>query len=198
MSGIYTRSKYDYCNNVRTVEISTKPGNLVLTTPQELDDMCYSLNGPRNTRTLNSNNLGVNFSGAIDVESNLIGLGYPLSRCYENNTLVEKDTNLNNTYNQLQKKIPKECNDFLDNNYTRLEPQQRISELPYNRYDFAIINPQEFVFNGFSDNNTIGNNRGGSSTRYESKLIVDQQNKKFRELSSSYTNKIAAVNTPNV
>ena len=100
MSGIFSRPKYDFCNNKETVEISTKPGNLVLTTDQTLDNACYSLNGPRNTRTLNSTNLSVNYSNAIDIESNLFGLNYPLSRCIENNTLIDKDVKINTVYNE--------------------------------------------------------------------------------------------------
>lgn len=194
MSGEFTRHRYDLYENETAVRDSTKPGLLTLSTIQQLDDACYAPNGPRSTRLFNSNYNAVNYSNAIDMESNLLGIGFPLSRISENNSLIEKDAKLNEIYNKSAKKTSVQCNDYLDYKYSRLEPQSKVVELSFNRFEYPIINPLEFVYNGFSDNNTIGNNRDGSSTRYNTKIVIEEQNKKMREMYNSYQNKIVAVN----
>ena len=56
------------------------------------------------------------------------------------------------------------------------------------------IDPREFVFNGFTENGTYGNDRSGYSSRYQSKLLIDEQNKNLRESSKSFKNNIMAAN----
>lgn len=192
MSGYFSRPMYDNCYTEESLNSSIKPGLLVLNTIQEPENNCFS-NGPRNNRKLNSSELDVNYTNAIDIESSLKGLDVPLSRCFDKNTLFDKEKRLKQVYDNLPKKQVKQCNTFLDDNYTRLNPQNNINELSYNRYDFPIIDPREYVFNGFADNNTIGNNRHGMSSRIELKNQLDIKNKEMRKMANNFT-KVVAFN----
>ena len=73
MSGFYSRSLYDECNNVETLRISTGPGQWVANTQQQSNTACFSENGPRNSRTRNSSVLPIEYKNAIDIESSLFG-----------------------------------------------------------------------------------------------------------------------------
>ena len=193
MSGYFSRPMYDNCYTEESLNSSIKPGLLVFNTIQEPEANCFSKNGPRNTRKLNSSELDINYKNAIDIESSLKGLDVPLSRCFDNNTLLEKDKRLKQVYDSLDKKKVSTCNDFLDNTHTRLNTQINVNELPYNRYDFPIIDPREFVFYGFDDNNTIGNDRQGMSSRIQVKNLLDKKNKEMREMANKFS-KVVAFN----
>jgi hypothetical protein len=195
MSGIFSRSLYDECNNRETVNISAGPGIWTNNTIQKSPDACFSNNGPRNTRLMNSSELNISYDNAIDVENSLYGLDIPLSRCMTQRTLVERDQKLNNLYTNLSsKKEPAFCNNFLDLNYTRLEEPLHVSELPYDTLGFPIIDPRESVFYGSSTFATNGNLREGLQTRYDTKMKLEEVNANLRKDARKYTN-LSAINS---
>lgn len=181
MSGIFTRSLYDECNNKETLNISTGPGVWTNNTVQTSQNACFSNNGPRNTRQMNSSELNVQYNNAIDIENSLYGLDIPLSRCMTQRTLIERDQKLNNTYNNMiNKKEPAFCDNYLDLNYTRLEEPLHVSELPYPTFQYPIIDPKEWVYYGASDYPTVGNLREGLQTRYDTKMKLEKTNAAIR------------------
>lgn len=181
MSGIFSRSRYDECNNKETVNISAGPGVWTNNTIQKSPDACFSMNGPRNSRLMNSSELNVQYNNAIDVESSLYGLDIPLSRCMTQRTLVERDQKLNNLYNNMKdKKEPEICSNFLDLNYTRFDEPLHASELPYPAFGYPIIDPREWVYYGHAKFPTNGNVREGSQTRYDTKMKLEKVNEEAR------------------
>jgi hypothetical protein len=194
MSGIFSRSLYDECNNKETVNISTGPGVWTNNTMQKNPTACFSKNGPRNSRLMNSSELNVYYENAIDVESSLYGLDVPLSRCMTQRTLIERDQKLNNTYNSIgTKKEPEFCSNYLDLNYTRLEEPLHVSEKAYPSFGFPVIDPREFVFYGEATYNTSGNLRGGLQTRYDTKMKLEKVN----ELARINARKFDSITAPN-
>lgn len=191
MSGFYTRTLYDECNNIEGLNISTGPGKWVISTPQQSDNPCFSAHGPRNTRTGNSSILPVEYSNSVEIESSLRGLDVPLSRCMAPNALLARDKILNERIKDAKKRNAGEnCTSFLDVNHTRLEPPARITEKPYNRYGYPIIDPNEWNFYGFGDNTfsttTEGNVRDGRSTRYDVKRTLDKKNAELRKSANKF------------
>jgi hypothetical protein len=181
MSGIFSRTLYDECNNKETVNISTGPGVWTNNTIQKNPSACFSNYGPRNTRLMNSSELNIDYNNAIDVENSLYGLDIPLSRCMTQRTLIERDQKLNNTYNNLPfKKEPESCNNFLDLNYTRLEEPLHISEKPYPAFSYPIIDPRAWVYYGEANTPTYGNVREGAQTRYDTKMKLEEINAQMR------------------
>jgi len=188
MSGIYTRSLYDECNNKETLNISTGPGIWTNNTIQKNPDACFSKYGPRNTRMMNSSELNIEYNNAIDIENSLYGLDIPLSRCMTQRTLIERDQKLNNTYNSMPlKKEPEFCNNYLDLNHTRLEEPLHLSELPYPAFAYPIIDPRASVYYGELSTPTYGNLREGLQTRYDTKMKLEEINAKMREDSRKFT-----------
>lgn len=199
MSGHFSRNLYDECYNKEALNLSTGPGKWTLDTAQQSDALCYSQNGPRNTRTGNSSVLPIEYPNAVEIESALKGLDVPLSRCMSVNSLQERDVTMNKMYNEAKKRnAGQNCNNFLDMNYTRLEEPSRITEKSYNRYGFPIIDPNEWNFFGFSgqqfNSNTEGNVRDGRSTRYDTKAELDKKNKEMR-MNAGKFQKLAAINS---
>jgi hypothetical protein len=194
MSGYFSRGRYDNCYTIDYLESSIKPGNLILDTIQEPNTACFSKNGPRNTRNLNSSEIDINYNNAIDIESSLKGLDLPVSRCINNNSLIERDTKLLNIYNNIPKKKINQCSNYLEYDYTRLNSQNNLNEIAYNRYEYPIIDPVEYVFSGFKDNDTFGNNRSGIPSRIYVKNNLEITNKKMRINARKY-DKVIAFNS---
>ena len=180
MSSYFGRSRYDNYCTYEDAAISVKPGEIILNTVQEPDFKCNSENGPRNTRIMNSTELDFNYPSAIDLENTLIGLDIPTSRNVNKYDIYNRENKIATFFNTTKKRNIEECNNFLDFNYTRLNNYSNINELPYNRFEYPIINPIEYVYNGFNNGNTIGNNRQGMSTRIEVKNKLDSTNKSDR------------------
>lgn len=196
MSGLYTRTLYDESNNRDSVNISTASGVWIANTPQQSDTMCYSNNGPRNTR--NSSVLPIEYQNAIDIESALKCIDVPLTRSMNNNTLAERDKTLNKLQGDAKKRnAGQNCSNFLDNNHTRLGDPAYITEKSYDRYGYPIIDPREWTFYGFTEkqftSSTEGNVRDGRSTRYDTKTTLDQKNRELR-LNAGKSNAIGAIN----
>jgi len=188
MSGIFARSRYDECNNFEQLNISTGAHRWVHNTIQTHPNACISANGPRNSRQMNSSELNVKFTDAIDIESSLKGMDIPLSRCMNSQTLIERDASLNKLYTNVNNKVePKQCSKIMDFNYTRLNIQDKVVEKPYNNWQFPIIDPRENVFYGFTQYNTDANNRDGSSTRYETKMNLEKLNVQLKNSANAFT-----------
>jgi hypothetical protein len=198
MSGYFTRPLYDECSTAEGLKISTAPGFWIEKTPQQSEAMCFSNNGPRSTRSGNSSFLPIEYPNAVEIESSLRGLDVPLTRCMNTRTLVERDQTLNKNYTDAKKRTTSVCSSFLDLNYTRLEEPSRLTEKAYNRYDFPIIDPKEWVFNGFSNGqfatSTDGSSRDGRSTRFDSKAELERKNKEMRQNAGKFTT-LAAINS---
>jgi hypothetical protein len=116
-------------------------------------------------------------------------------------TLQERDANMNKMHEEAKKRTAgQNCSEFLDLNYTRLEEPSRITEKPFNRYAFPIIDPKEFIFHGFNaqqfNSSTTGNVRDGRSTRYDSKLDLEKQNAELRR-SANKIQRVTAINGMN-
>ncbi len=186
MSSQFTRSSYDQNKTNNDFIQSTKAGYLTLTTIQEPPNQCHSLHGPRNTRTGTSSELGTKYKDSIQIESMLKGLGGDLSRNLDINSSIKRDISLIDKYEKMPKTTVNTCSTFLDVNHTRLNPNDKLQEKPWNRYEYQIQDPMSKYFDGFVStnklNNTHGNNRQGISTRYESKVLLEEKNKAFRKI----------------
>jgi len=192
MSAYFTRQAYDDCNIKEELNISIRPSMYRLETPNENDKRCFPLNGLRNTRSMTSSQLNAQYAPVVEIENSLYNLDIPLSRCITGRTLVDRDEKINKLYNSIPKVEPTSCEANSGFIYTRLEPQKRTAEMPYNRYDYPLIDPKEWVFYGNED--TKGNNRDGRSTRYDSDIKLDAMNKRMRETAMKGTNQVVPHN----
>ena len=182
MSGYFSRSLYDNCNIQSNTDITTGPGTWVLNTSIDHQNACFPDNGPRNTRGYTSSEIGVKYTDAIDIENSLKGLDVPLSKCYSNNTLVDKDERLNKLYNNIPKKEFIDCpSENNSDKSTRLDLRDKVIEKPFNRYEYPIIDHKEFIYFGFNQYNMGNNNRNGISTRYDVKTKLIEHNKKLKK-----------------
>ena len=169
---------------------------------------CNAINGPRTNKIRGTGELGKiddvnNFTNYInsnngfrtEIESQLYNLDIPDSRCITMNTLEEKTQRINEYIKKLNVDVKyNDCNQKqdesyslleeqkLDNNnynYTRLNhPVNNLRSVFINRFDFPIIDPQEFIYNGYDgsselvENNNInqnGNERFGQNTQLRAK-----------------------------
>jgi hypothetical protein len=169
---------------------------------------CNAINGPRTNKIRGTGELGKiddvnNFTNYInsnngfrtEIESQLYNLDIPDSRCITMNTLEEKNQRINDYIKKLNVDVKyNECNQKqdetyslleeqkLDNNnynYTRLNhPVNNLRSVFINRFNFPIIDPQEFIYNGYdgsavlveNDNiNQNGNERFGQNTQLRAK-----------------------------
>jgi len=200
MSSYYARIKYDGCTTCEDVNISTGPSKWVHNTDQEHDKACFSQNGPRGTRTMASSYNDVNYPQGVDIESSLRGLDIPLSRCIDKRTLIERDIKLNKLYTDAEKRNRgHDCNpNATDLQYTRLNPYTNITETAFNRYEFPIIDPVNWVFDGHNSGpfitNTKDPNRSGRSTRHDYKVKIDPYLKALR-LEAKKSGPIVAQNS---
>jgi hypothetical protein len=184
MIGEYTRNTYSQQRTNDDWVRSTKINNFVFTTPQNSNTPCYSANGPRNTRTMASSELNTNYDQTIDIENMLRGLGTDLSRNIDVKTFLNRDLELSDKYKNLNKRETTTCSTFLDQNYTRLNSNQKIQELAFNRYEFPIIDPINNVFNGIQGH-TDANHRNGVSTRMDMRAQLDEKNKLMRKMANN-------------
>ena len=118
----------------------------------------------------------------------------PLSRCINAHNLVDKDIALNKLYKEAPKRdYGASCSTFLDLRYSRLDENIHATEKPYDYYSYPIIDPRNWVFNGFKvgkfATSTEGSSRDGRSSRYDMKDSIEMQNADLRKAA----NKIRSV-----
>ena len=190
----FTRSTYDQANTNSQHVQSTKASYLTFNTLQEHPNACHSANGPRNNRPNASSELGVNRIIAVNIESMLkgIGPGSELSRNIDINSFLKNETKLVNEYDNISKKIPESCSTLLDTSYTRLNPNEKLQEKSWNRYEYQIDNSTSRVYNGIQGF-TQGNNRQGLSTRIDVHDQLEKKNKVMRKLAGKITTPLATL-----
>jgi hypothetical protein len=111
------------------------------------------------------------------MENYLLNLDIPDSKCMDVNTLVEKDKRLKAEADK-HKSIYniQDCGDDISTRYSRLNNNiNEIKDKPYNRYEFPLLDPKEFVYYGIEKTPQIGNNRAGVSTRIDIKDVIQQE-----------------------
>jgi len=172
MSGIVSRTKYDneYFNEF--VNQQTNEGNYRINNVySENNNRCYSLFGPRqNNNNTNSEISSYNVSDRREIESYLRNLDMPTSRSMNYRTLNDKNDKLNDLLKSKQLNTFNECNNFLDINNTRLDNDLRdFKSVNIDRYEYPIIQPLNYVFNGFSNTEQVNNDRNGVNSRLRAK-----------------------------
>ena len=186
MSGIFTRRNYDDCFQRDIIKTTTKPGHIVLEPSVNTSNKtCYSLNSPHPTRSRNNSDMGLmNYQNLVNLENYLLNLDIPDSKCLKINTLQEKDKRLKaeaKKYNANFKLT--DCSNDISTKYSRLNSNiNMVKELPYNRYEFPIIDPYEFVYYGINNTKQIGNNRAGISTRIDIKDSLTNDINKLKKV----------------
>ena len=192
MSSQFTRSSYDQVKTDSNLVQSTKPGYLVFNTIQQHPNQCYSANGPRNNRPNVSSELGVERTNLIGIESMLKGIGGELSRNIDMNTFINQDTKLANQYQNIPKNVPENCSILMEPSYTRLNPNEKLQEQSWNRYEYHIYDPMTRYFEGIQGF-TSGNNRQGLSTRIDVHKQLEEKNKVMRKLAGKIQNPLNAI-----
>ena len=183
MSGHFSKRKYDACYFSEVVRQETAPGNYRLF-PQEYqnDAACHSLLGPRSNRPSRIGATGEFDAGNMvkrtEVESLLTERGWDSTKCTPANLLAVKNAALKKAHEDF-KPNNRLCNKFLDNQHSRLDINSKdFTYADYNRWVDLIIDPKEWVFYG--NKVKSDKDRFGVQTRYETKKILDDFNKKIR------------------
>lgn len=171
MSGIYSRSKYDECDYQNLKKISESVGAYSTSSDQVSGNrLCISGINPSNSRVgYISPNEFQNASLLTDMESHLKNIDIPLSNCMNGQVLSVR--------NERAKDIAKNfmvsnvvCNDMLNPKNTRLDlPAIGLREATTSRFDFPIIPPSSWFYNGVTGTKQVGNNRFGINSRLDAK-----------------------------
>jgi hypothetical protein len=183
MSGHFSKRKYDACYFSEVVRQETAPGNYRLFTQEYQNDAaCHSLLGPRSNRPSRIGATGEFDAGNMvkrtEVESLLTERGWDSTKCTPANLLAVKNAALKKAHEDF-KPNNRLCNKFLDNQYSRLDINTKdFTYADYNRWVDLIIDPKEWVFYG--NKVKSDKDRFGVQTRYETKKILDDFNKKIR------------------
>ena len=176
MSGHFSRKIYDYCYTDEFIAQQVNPCKYrTLSGFGENNTKCQSYNGPRANQARSTGELGdfgetsSGFAYRADIESQLMNLDVPDSRCITLQTVQEKDARLAKLAKS--KKIDySSCNKKQDFTYTRLDiPVSNLRSVYINRYEFPIIDPKEFVYYGSAGTKQTGNQRWGVDTQLEAK-----------------------------
>ena len=172
MSGIISRTKYDNDYNVEFVNQQTNEGNYRLDNNYcDNNNKCHSLFGPRQNK--NNSNTEISSYNIIDrkeIENYLKNLDMPTSRSMNYRTLNDKNNKLSEFIKSKQLNIYNECNDLLNINDTRLDKDIRdFKSVNINRFEYPIIDPLNFVFNGIPKTEQIDNDRNGINSRLKAK-----------------------------
>ena len=171
MAGYNSRKIYDECYNYEFINQQVNPCKYnLLPSYGENNIKCNTLNGPRANKTRSTCELGdSNIGYRIDIESQLFNLDVPDSRCITEHNMEEKNIRLNNKSNS--KKINySECNKNQDTIYSRLDiPVNNYRSAYINRFDFPIINPNEFVYYGTQNTEQVNSQRFGVNTQLQAK-----------------------------
>ena len=92
------------------------------------------------------------------------------SRSMNYRTLNDKNNKMSEFIKSKQLNIYNECNDLLNINDTRLDKDIReLKSVNINRFEYPIIDPLNFVFNGIPKTEQIDNDRNGINSRLKAK-----------------------------
>lgn len=179
MSGIFARRNYDSCFQNEIVQQTTKPGVIALEpSVARSEKTCFSKNAPHSNRVRNIGDLNIpSFGDVVTMENYLLNLDIPDSKCMDVNTLVEKDKRLKIEADKHKYiyNIP-DCGGDISTKYSRLNNNiNEIKDKPYNRYEYPLLNPTEFVYYGIDKTPQVGNNRTGISTRIDIKDVIARE-----------------------
>jgi hypothetical protein len=180
MASYFSRKIYDNCYNLEFIDQQVNPCKYRTYEPYaENKERCHALNGPRANKARGTGELGDNNIGfRTDVESQLFNLDVPDSRCITLQTVREKNERL--------AKIAKEtkisytnCDKKQDLIYSRLDiPLHKYRSIYINRFEYPIINPEEFVYYGTPNTEQTNNQRFGVNTQLQAKDKVSKPDMK--------------------
>lgn len=172
MSGFNTRTRYDNDFYNEFVNQQTNEGNYRLDpTYSENNLRCHSLYGPRqNNNKANTEVSSYNLLDRREVESYLRNLDMPNSRSMNFRTLNDKNNKLSEMLKNKQLNVNIQCDNYLDNNNTRLDNNiLDLKSVNINRYEYPIVDPQSYVFNGIPNTEQVNNDRNGVNSRLRAK-----------------------------
>jgi hypothetical protein len=183
MSGHFSKKLYDDCYFPEVVRQEIAPGNYRLFTGDwENNAACHSTLGPRSNRPSRNGATGEFDAGNMvkrtEIESILTDRGWDSTKCTPANLLNVKNSALKKAHEEF-KQNNRLCNRFLDFQFSRLDSNAKdFTYADYNRWIDLIIDPKEWVFYG--NKVRTDKDRFGVQTRYETKIILDDFNKKIR------------------
>ena len=184
MSGIYAGTKYDALFQEELVTQSVRPNYYSIdNNTWDNNAKCVSYNGPRANRTGDTGEVDTGDRVLrVDVENGL-ARDYSDTKYMTGNTLEEKKKRL---VAKVQSFTPKnsDCDTYLDNKNSLLDIDNKVfRETAYDVTFNPIIDPREWVYYGNGD--TVGNNRFGRSSRYDTKLDLEKQINIIRNAASA-------------
>ncbi len=173
MAGIFTRPTFDDVYSNEFIKQQVNPGSYQIDPIySESNNKCTSRFGPRqNSRLANSEIATGDIGYRKDIENYLLNLDLPLSRNMTLNSLDDKNTKLRQI-NEKQNFQVNYCNDYLDQQYTRLDLNGSVLDLRsvnINRFDYPLIDPQRTVYYGFENTDQMYNSRQGVNSRLQAK-----------------------------
>ena len=181
MSGIFARKIYDECYNIEFINQQVNPAKYQTYEPYaENSKKCNALNGPRANKARSTGELGnTNIGYRTDIESQLQNLDVPDSRCITLQTIREKNERLAKIAKAKEVNYSM-CTSEQDTLYSRLDiPLNNYRSIYINRYEYPIVDPREFVYNGYElSNEQIGNQRFGVNTQLAAKDKIYKQDMK--------------------
>jgi hypothetical protein len=185
MSGIYAGTKYDALFQEELVTQSVRPNYYAIdNNTWDNNAKCVSMNGPRANRTGDTGEVDTGDRVLrVDVESGL-ARDYSDTKYMTGNTLEEKKKRLLEKVQNFNP-VNTECSGFLDNKNSLLDIDNKVfRETAYDVTFNPIIDPREWVYNGSGE--ASGNNRFGRSSRYDTKLNLEDQINVIRNAASTY------------
>jgi hypothetical protein len=153
MAGCNTRMMYDQQAFKEKVEESKKPGSYWLYNKQnENASVCFAVNGPRSTRFHASNEIPqFKKEDRVEIESLLTGRSFKNAKYMQGRTVDSRNKSLN----KFKGKVNKNCSNIMNHTSTRLnDPSIDLRSKDVTKYhmDYPIINPKEWTFYGFNQN----------------------------------------------
>lgn len=180
MSGIFSRKIYDDCYQSNWTSQKTGAGSYKVNPTQVAQSACIGANGVNNYKGFwYGANEVKNINILSDVESHLKNLDIPDSRCLEGRTLIEKNMNAKKILGGFAN-VTSTCNRQLESTNSRLDSAvSDVKMMVQTRYDYPIVDPRAYVYNGINDEQS-GSNRFGVNSRLQAKDMTP----------SAYYNKI--------
>jgi hypothetical protein len=180
MSGHYSKKIYDNCYSIEFIDQQVNPCKYRTYEPYaENKEKCHALNGPRSNKSRGTGELGnTNIGFRTEIESQLLNLDIPDSRCITMKTMKDKNERLEKVAKS-QKVNYTECDSKQDTFYSRLDiPVNDFRSIYINRFEYPIIDPKEFTYYGSSNTDQVDNQRWGVNTQLVAKDKINKPNMK--------------------